>query len=132
MLMIARSLLMIGLLAIPALAADDKEKPLGPVEARKQVGKEITVEMEVKAAKNALEKRGEIYLDSEENFRDEKNFAVVITKKGAESLRTAGIDNPADHYKGKTIQAKGKVSEVDGIPRIEIDDAKQIEIPEKK
>jgi DNA/RNA endonuclease YhcR with UshA esterase domain len=130
--MIARSLLFIGLLTMPALAVEDKEKPLGPVEARKQVGKEITVEMEVKTAKNALEKRGEIYLDSEENFRDEKNFAVVVTKKGAESLKAAGIDDPTEHYRGKTIQAKGKVSEVDGIPRIEIDDAKQISIPEKK
>ena len=130
--MIVRSFLALGLFAVSTLAADDKEKPLGPVEARKQVGKEITVEMEVKAAKNALQKRGEIYLDSEENFRDEKNFAVVITKKGAESLNNDGIDNPADHFKGKTIRAKGKVSEVDGIPRIEIDDAKQIEIPEKK
>jgi DNA/RNA endonuclease YhcR with UshA esterase domain len=125
-------LLAIGLFAIPVVAADKKEKPLTPVEARKQVGKEITVEMEVKAAKNALENRGEIYLDSHENFRDETNFAVVITKKGAESLKTAGIDNPSDHFKGKTIKAKGTVSEVDGVPRIEIDDAKQIELPEKK
>jgi DNA/RNA endonuclease YhcR with UshA esterase domain len=135
--MISRNLLGIGLLAtglfaIPALAEDKKEKPLTPVEARKQVGKEITVEMEVKAAKNVLEKRGEIYLDSHENFRDETNFAVVITKKGAESFKTAGIDDPADHFKGKTIKAKGTVSEVDGIPRIEVDDAKQIEIPDKK
>jgi DNA/RNA endonuclease YhcR with UshA esterase domain len=113
-------------------AGGDKAKPLTPIEARKQIGKEIHVEMEVKSAKNALEKRGEIYLDSEENFRDENNFAVVITKKGAESLKTAGIDDPADHFRGKKIVAKGTVSEVDGIPRIEIDDAKQIRIAEKK
>jgi DNA/RNA endonuclease YhcR with UshA esterase domain len=123
---------MVGTLAIPASVADDKEKPFTPVEARKQIGKAITVEMAVKSAKNALEKRGEIYLDSEEDFRDEKNFAVVITKAGAESLQAAGIDDPADHFRGKTIQAKGKVTEVDGVPRIEIDDAKQIRIPEKK
>ena len=125
-------MLAIALFALPVWAAEEKDKPFGPVEARKQVGKEITVEMEVKAAKNALAKRGEIYLDSEENFRDENNFAVVVTKTGAESLRVAGIDDPAEHYRGKTIKAKGKVSEVDGIPRIEVDDAKQIEIPEKK
>ncbi|OWK38624.1 hypothetical protein [Fimbriiglobus ruber] len=121
-------------LFVPAAiaAAADAEKPLTPVEARKQIGKEITVEMEVKSAKNALEKRGEIYLDSEENFRDEKNFAVVVTKKGAESLKAAGIDDPADHFRGKTIKAKGTVSEKDGVPRIEIDEADQIKIPEKK
>ena len=32
--------------------------------------------------KDRLEKRGEIYLDAEEDFKDEKNFAVVITKAG--------------------------------------------------
>src|SRR5258707_634916 len=120
-----RLVLAIGLLALPALAADEA-KPLGPVEARKQVGKEITVKMEVKTAKDRLEKRGEIYLDAEEDFKDEKNFAVVITKKGAASLKEAGIDDPAAHFKGKTIRATGTVKEVDGVPRVEIDDAKRI------
>jgi DNA/RNA endonuclease YhcR with UshA esterase domain len=106
--------------------ADDKAKPLSPTEARKAVGKEITVKMEVKTAKDRLEKRGEIYLDAEENFKDEKNFAVVITRKGAESLKAAGIADPADRFKGKTIRATGTVKEVDGVPRIEIDEAKQI------
>jgi hypothetical protein len=118
-----------GVLAVAdglALAADDK--PLGPVEARKKVGQEITVKLEVKAAKDRLEQRGEIYLDAEEDFRSDKNFAVVITKEGAQSLREAGIADPADHFKGKTIKAKGQVKEVDRVPRIEIDDAKQISI----
>lgn len=130
--MIVRCLFLAGMLAIPAAAADDKEKPLAPAEARNQIGKKITVEMEVKSAKNALAKRGEIYLDSEENFRDEKNFAVVITKKGAKSLEAAGIDNPADHFRGKSIRARGTVTEVDGVPRIEIDDAEQVRISKKK
>ena len=125
--MFARSLLIVGLISLAARAADEP-KPLGPVEARKQVGKEITVKMEVKTAKDRLEKRGEIYLDAEENFKDEKNFAVVITKKGAASLKEAGITDPADHFKGKTITAKGTVKEVDGVPRIEIDEAKQIAV----
>src|SRR5262249_44111290 len=71
-------------------------------------------------------------LDSEENFKDEKNFAVVITKKGAQNLKEAGITAPADHYKDRTIRATGTVSEVDGIPRIEINDAKQIRIVQQK
>jgi hypothetical protein len=124
---------LVALLALcvlaPALSTPaDESKPLGPVEARKQVGKEITVRMTVKAAKDRLAKRGEIYLDSEENFKDEKNFAVVITKTGAESLKAAGISEPADHFKDKTIRATCTVKEVDGVPRIEIDDAKQIAV----
>jgi DNA/RNA endonuclease YhcR with UshA esterase domain len=114
-----------------AASAGDEAAPLGPVEARKKVGEEITVKMAVHAAKDRLEKRGEIYLDAEADFRDEKNFAVVITKKGAASLKEAGIAAPADHFRGKTIAAKGRVKEVDGVPRIEVDDAKQIAIVEK-
>ena len=52
-----------------------EDKPLPPAEARKKVGEKITVEMTVQSAKDRLEKRGEIYLDSELDFHDEKNFA---------------------------------------------------------
>ena len=84
--------------------------------------------MAVRAAKDRLEKRGEVYLDAEDDFKSEKNFAVVITKEGAKSLKKAGIANPADHFKGKTIKANGKVKEAEGVPRIEIDDARQISV----
>lgn len=123
-----RCLMALFVLAPAAALAAEDAKPLTPAEARKRVGKEITVKMEVKAAKDRLEKRGEIYLDAEENFKDEKNFAVVVTKKGAASLKDAGIGDPAGHFKGKTITAKGTVKEVDGVPRIEIDEAKQITV----
>ena len=125
--MFTRSALVFVLFTVPTFA-EDKPGEFGPGEARKQIGKEITVKMEVKTSKDRLEKRGEIYLDAEENFKDQKNFAVVITKKGAESLKSAGVTDPADHFKGKTIRAKGTVKEVDGVPRIEIDDAKQINV----
>jgi hypothetical protein len=122
--MLARVVLF-ALLMFPA-----DEKALTPVEARKKVDSTITVEMTVQAAKDRLEKRGEIYLDAESDFHDEKNFAVVITKAGAAKLKEAGIDNPAEHFKGKKIRATGTVKEVDKVPRIEIDDAKQIRIVE--
>ena len=107
------------------LLADDAP-PLTAPEARKKVGDTITVEMKVATAKDRLEKRGEIYLDAELDFRDPKNFAVVITKTGAASLKAAGIADPAEHFRDKTIRATGKVTVVDEVPRIEIDDAKQI------
>src|SRR5262245_20238478 len=125
--MFTRSLLVLGLFAVPALG-DEKEKQVDPVEARKHVGEEITVKMTVKAAKDRLEKHGEIYLDAETDFRDKNNFAVVITKAGAASLKDAGIADPAGHFKEKAITAKGKVKEVQGVPRIEINSAKEIRI----
>lgn len=46
----------------------------------------------------------------------------------ARSLKAAGISDPTDHFKGKTIRATGTVKEVDGVPRIEVSDAKQIAV----
>jgi hypothetical protein len=115
-----------------AFADEAAAPPLTPVQARGKVGQEVTVEMVVQAAKDRLEKRGEIYLDSETDFRSEKNFAVVITKVGAALFKEQGIADPAEHFLSKTIRAKGTVKEVDDVPRIEIDDPKQVSIVEPK
>ncbi|HKB41302.1 MAG TPA: hypothetical protein VKD72_33060 [Gemmataceae bacterium] len=117
-----------GLVVIQADAGDTK--PLTPVEAIKKVSQEVTVQMLVKATKNRLEKWGEIYLDSEEDFRDEKNLGVVVTKVGAAKFKEAGVDDPAVHFKNKTIRVKGKVILKEERPRIEVDDPKQIQIVE--
>ncbi len=124
--MLLYRMLLVTTIASLAVAADDK--PLTPVEARKKLGETVTVEMTVQTTKDRLENRGEIYLDAELDFKDEKNFAVVITKAGAAKLKEAGIDDPAAHFKDKKIRATGVVKEVDNVPRIEIDDAKQISI----
>ena len=111
---------------LSALLAEDK--PLAPAEARQKVGEEIVVEMKVAIAKDRLENRGEIYLDSEADFKDPQNFAVVISNAGATSLNDAGIASPAEHFVNKTIRARGKVVLVQDVPRINIEDAKQIEV----
>lgn len=116
-----------------SLGADDKgDKLLTPADARKKVGETVTVEMTVKASKNRLEKRGEIYLDSEEDFRDEKNLAVVIQKAGAEKFRQAGVDDPAASFKGRILRVTGVVTLVEDRPRIVVDDPKQVQVVEKK
>jgi hypothetical protein len=128
----------VALLAAAAVIAggvradDAPTKPLTPVEARKKVGQEIVVEMLVQAAKDRLEKRGEIYLDAELDFRDEKNFATVINRVGAASFQNQGVKDFEEHFRGKTIQVKGVVTVVDDVPRIEVSDAEQIKIVEKK
>ncbi len=127
-----RWLLLVVLLRGSSAIGAGEPKALPPVEAHRKVGDKITVEMKVQAAKDRLEKRGEIYLDAEPDFRDEKNFAVVITKAGAAKLKEAGITDPAGHFKDKIIRATGEVKLLQDIPRIEIDDAKQIRIVEPK
>jgi hypothetical protein len=130
--LLKRLFTLIVLVGGTGFAPTGEEKALTPIEARKKVGEKIMVEMTVQAAKDRLENRGEIYLDAEMDFRDQKNFAVVITKAGAASLKQAGIDSPADHFKDKKIRATGTVKEVDHVPRIEIDDAVQIKLVKER
>jgi hypothetical protein len=113
-------------------AAGAGEKPLPPAEARKHVGEKVTAEMLVKATKSRLEKRGEIYLDSEEDFRDKKNLAVIINRAGAGKFKAAGINDPAAHFKGKTIRVTGTVTVVEDVPRIVVEDPQQITVVGKK
>ena len=112
--------------------ATDDSKPLTPAEAIPKVNEKVTVEMLVKASKNRLEKRGEIYLDSEEDFHDPKNLGIVITKAGAAKFKEAGVADPAAHFKGKTIRVQGTVIVKEKRPRIEVDDPKQIQVVERE
>src|SRR5262245_16637142 len=109
-----------------------QEKPLAPADAIKRVNEKVVVEMLVKATKNRLEKRKEIYLDSEEDFRDPKNLGVIINVAGAAKFKEAGVDDPAEHFKGKTIRVTGVITKEDERFRLIVDQAKQIQIVEKK
>jgi hypothetical protein len=115
-----------------ARADDAPPKPLTPLEARKKVGERILLEMTVRTAKDRLEKRGEIYLDAELDFRDEKNFATVINRQGAALFQGQGVTDFEEHFRGKTIRVKGVVTVVDDVPRIEVSDPQQIELVDKK
>lgn len=116
-----------------AARADEKPaaKPLTPEEAGQHVGEKVTVEMYVKASKDRLEKRKEIYLDSTTDHHDPKNLAAVITVAGAARLKAAGIADPAGYYKDKTIRVSGTVTLKENEPRIEINEAEQIRVVKK-
>jgi hypothetical protein len=83
--------------------------------------------MTVRSSKNAAPRR-EHYLDSEEDFHDEKNFAVVISYDHAEAFQKAGIDDPADYYKGKKLRVTGEVIHENDQARMRVEDPKQIVI----
>ena len=91
--MIVRFVLVLGVLAGARSRVEaDEAKPLGPIEARTKLGSKIVVELEVKAAKDRLEKRGEIYLDAEES---------VIRRWYIERflrLRETAFRNPASYF----------------------------------
>ena len=101
--------------------------PLSPPEARTRINEQVTVEMPVKAAKNC-QRCSLMFLDSEEDHHDPKNFAVAVTENGRGKYKEAKIHDPAGHFKGKTVRVTGVVTVKDKQPQIEVDDPRHIEV----
>ena len=101
--------------------------PLSPLEVANRVNEQVTVEMLIKASKNCPH-CSQIFLDSEEDHHDPNNLAVAVSVTGAARFKEARIDDPALHFKGKTIRVTGVVKLKDNRPRIEVDDPGQIEV----
>ena len=85
--------------------------------------------MEIKSAGKG---KGVFFLNSEEDFKSEKNFTIFINEDVAKKFKDAKIDDPAAEYKGKVIRVTGTVKLYNEKPEIVIDDPKQIEVVEKK
>jgi hypothetical protein len=109
----------------------EKTKVVAAADARNHVEERCTVEMTVRSSKNAAP-RMEYYLDSEEDFRDEKNFAVVISYDHADPFKKAGIDDPAEYYMGKKLRVTGKVIRENDQTRIRVENPEQIKIVDDK
>ena len=97
-------------------------------EARKHLDKEWTVEFTV-ANVGANKSKSMYYLNSNKDFRDDKNFPVVL------SVKTLGADlkklgDPQKVYLGKKIKVTGKVTLFNDKPQILIDKIDQIKMSE--
>src|SRR5262245_46860344 len=90
-----------------------QDKPVGPGaistdDAKKKVGEKATVELTVNSTGMAGKR---IFLNSEKNRRDEKNFTIMIDMdKAAAKFKEAKIDDPRKHFNEKTIRVTGTVS----------------------
>ena len=94
----------------------------------KAKGDEVAVQFEV-ASGNTVSMGKRILLNSLKDFRGEDNFTVVVNEKAM----TGAFDKATfDTFKGKTIRAKGKLSEYNGKLQLQIDDAAMLEIVEEK
>lgn len=121
--------------AMPARAAsiaDEEPKPktVAADEAKEYVGKKATFEMTVKSSRN-VEASKVYFLNSEPNYRDEKNLALVIEYAAADAFKKAGIEDPADYYKDKTIRVTGTVTQRSEQYRIRVTEPSQIEVVKK-
>jgi DNA/RNA endonuclease YhcR with UshA esterase domain len=113
----------------PSPGPTNPPKPIGPAEAAKKVGEQMTLRMEVKSA--AL-RSGVCFLNSEEDYQDAKNFTLFLDKEALTKFKETKIDDPAAHFKGKTVQVKGKVKLYRDRPEIAISGPSEIEIVDKK
>lgn len=106
-------------------------------EAAKQVGKQGTIEFKVQSSR-LLESGKFCFLNSEKNFQDKANFTVAISAAALEKYKTAGIENPAEHFRDKTVQVTGKVAIFKERLQIQVDDPQhlvivaQLMLPKKK
>lgn len=118
------------LLLVPAfvLAEEPQPKPVTPAEAAKKLNEKVTVQMLVKSTGG----RSNTYLNSEADFNLESNFTIFIDKDAKEKFKKAGIENPTEYYKNKTIQVTGTVVLFEKKPRIAAAEPTQIKVIEKK
>ena len=115
------------------VAIADETGPITPAEAATKVNQTVFVQMEVKSTGG----KNNHYLNSEEDFKDPKNFTIFISKDQLEKFKKAGVENPAMFYKGKVIQVTGKVT-LEGDkpenkkPWIKVEDPEQIKVITKE
>jgi DNA/RNA endonuclease YhcR with UshA esterase domain len=119
--------LLVALVSAPAFA-DEPAKAIGPAEAAKKVDAEVVLQMEVKLSALA---KGVCFLNSEKNYKDDGNFTLFIDKAALAKFKDAMIDDPAAHFKGKTLQVKGKVVLYRDKPEIKISGPDDIKVIEK-
>jgi hypothetical protein len=115
-------------LAAAGRLAGEEPKVIPAAEAREHLNEEGVVELTVRSSKHAVPRRV-TYLDSEADFKDPKNVAVLIADDVLPKFREAGVADPAGHYKGKTIRVTGKITlflELNAV-RIHVTDPEQIE-----
>lgn len=68
------------------------------------------------------------YLNSETDFRSEKNFAIFIPNIALAAFKQAGIEDPGVYYKDKTIVVTGTVALSQNRPQIRVENVNQIKV----
>jgi hypothetical protein len=114
-------------------AGAEETKVLTPQQAIDQIGQpQVLVQMQVKQSKDRLEKRGIIFLDSEDDFENEKNLGVAISAAAVAQFKQQGIADPAAHFLGKTIRVRGCVMRPENRLYLPVHDPDQIVIVEQE
>jgi DNA/RNA endonuclease YhcR with UshA esterase domain len=116
------------LVAIAGLRAEEPAKALTPAEAAKKLNEKVTVEFEVQSTGGNTNN----YLNSEADFKSDKNFTILIPKEAIAKFKAAKIDDPKTHYKGKLVRVTGTVTANKDKAQIRVESPEQIVVVEKK
>jgi DNA/RNA endonuclease YhcR with UshA esterase domain len=108
-------------------SSGDEPGPISPAEAATKIDKEVTVQMEVKSA---TLRDGTCYLNSEEDFKDDKNFTLYLDRDALDKFGKARIEDPAAHFRGKTIRVTGRVTLYRNRPQIKVTGPNMIQVVE--
>lgn len=100
---------------------------VAPEDAAAHIGEVCAVTMPV-AGGRLMADTGRCFLNSRENHRDKDNFTVVIFAPGLAKFAEAGIEDPAAHFKGKTIRVTGRIDLHREQPQIKVTLPEQIEV----
>jgi alkaline phosphatase D len=113
----------------PSAALKIDGKAVTPKQIGEMVGKEITLDMKV--AGTGKTKAGTMIFLNSADRKSPENFTVVIDMKGIESLKKAGIADPATSYKSQTVRVVGVVTSFQDRHEIIVSDAAKIKLVEK-
>ena len=114
----------IAVISFTSALAQEASRPLTPAEALGKVNQKVTVAMEVKSTGGNTAR----YLNSEADFRTEKNFAVFIPNIALDAFKKAGVEDPGKYYYGKTIVVSGTVALSQNRPQIRVENPSQIKV----
>jgi hypothetical protein len=117
------TVVVLGLFLVEFAFSQDA-RPLTPAEALTKVNQKVTVAMDVKSTGGKTAR----FLNSETDFRAEKNFAVFIPNLALAEFKKAGIEDPGEYYKDKSIIATGNVEISQNRPQLRVEGPTQIKI----
>src|SRR5215471_13306530 len=91
-----------------ALARAEEPAVIPAGEAANHVGERCTVEFVVKSTGTT---RGDklLFLNSEEKYRSNTNFALVFDTAAVAKFKEGGVDNIEEHFFAKRIRATGTI-----------------------
>jgi len=105
----------------------DAAKAVSPEDAAAHVGTVCSVTMQV-ASSRLMPDGSRCFLNSRADHRDKGNFTVVIFASGLAKFAEAGVADPADHFKDKTIRVTGRIDLHREQPQIKVTLPEQIEV----